>query len=460
MTGDRGRRPKRRCATNTHYDSSALPSAVHYVGYVEDDETPEMIMAKFVELEKIQKAELSLKNETNAKSMETNTEDSEGEGDPSKEQRGSKQTLTDEQLLEVFKQTSMFNVKTALKDNAMLLGIDDVLGYTSMRYGSEDPVSDDDEFLKSFWSDDEMDTFNGSEDSEGEAEAGRIRRKGTDGRCGIKIPRKSSTINRDQRHKIVTAFNPETQAYVRRKVRIPDPDEIVQIRIPPPPLPVSWGRTVKPYVACSSTRSDVIANQLMDPTPSPDSAFYIELRSMEELKHKALPLQSYQAALINVGWARTENGRDALSSLSHINLPKLVPEGFIFIWTPKHFIHSVCKRMTRWGYVYVENLTWCYLSPNNSLLRLPLEHYVANSHLSLYIFRMADKGKDIELRHQRNPDVVFDCVASTDERGQIANPRESLVAIQTLLPSSAGKLIEFWAPKDVKRPGWTHVVEL
>ncbi len=30
-----------------------MPSAVHYVGYVEEDETPEMIMKKFEELEKV-----------------------------------------------------------------------------------------------------------------------------------------------------------------------------------------------------------------------------------------------------------------------------------------------------------------------------------------------------------------------------------------------------------------------
>ena len=44
-----GRRPKRRCATKR----ANVPSAVHYVGYVEDDETPEMIMKKFEELEKV-----------------------------------------------------------------------------------------------------------------------------------------------------------------------------------------------------------------------------------------------------------------------------------------------------------------------------------------------------------------------------------------------------------------------
>jgi hypothetical protein len=44
-----GRRPKRICAAR----KTAAPSAVHYVGYVEDNETPEMIMKKFEELEKV-----------------------------------------------------------------------------------------------------------------------------------------------------------------------------------------------------------------------------------------------------------------------------------------------------------------------------------------------------------------------------------------------------------------------
>ena len=37
------RRPKRRCVQR----KALVPSAVHYVGYVEEDETPEMIMKKF-----------------------------------------------------------------------------------------------------------------------------------------------------------------------------------------------------------------------------------------------------------------------------------------------------------------------------------------------------------------------------------------------------------------------------
>jgi hypothetical protein len=46
---DAGGRAKRRCVLRR----AALPSAAHYVGYVEDDETPAMIMRKFEEMERV-----------------------------------------------------------------------------------------------------------------------------------------------------------------------------------------------------------------------------------------------------------------------------------------------------------------------------------------------------------------------------------------------------------------------
>ena len=46
MTGDK--RPKRRCVKKQEG-----PSGAHYVGYVEDEETPEAIMAKFAFMEQV-----------------------------------------------------------------------------------------------------------------------------------------------------------------------------------------------------------------------------------------------------------------------------------------------------------------------------------------------------------------------------------------------------------------------
>ena len=50
-----GRRPRRAAAKNSAVGGGNQPSAMHYVGYVEEDETPEQIMAKFEQLEKIQR---------------------------------------------------------------------------------------------------------------------------------------------------------------------------------------------------------------------------------------------------------------------------------------------------------------------------------------------------------------------------------------------------------------------
>ena len=46
---------------------------------------------------------------------------------------GEEGQLTEEQLLEVFRQTSMFNVRTALADNEGLMGIDELLEAASER---------------------------------------------------------------------------------------------------------------------------------------------------------------------------------------------------------------------------------------------------------------------------------------------------------------------------------------
>ena len=194
---------------------------------------------------------------------------------------------------------------------------------------------------------------------------------------------------------------------------------------------------------------------MVEPTAPPPTT-YLEVPALTRLDPKTLPAQSYQAALINPGWDRGENS--VADVLAKLPLPRLVPTGFIFIWTPKNRVQAVCKQMSKWGYTYIENLTWVFMGPNNKILTLPSQ-FVCNSHMTLYMFRAADKGRDIELRHQRNPDVTFDSVRAGNREGDGAAPDETFVAIETLLPTGKGKLVELWAPEGVKRPGWTHVVE-
>ena len=226
---------------------------------------------------------------------------------------------------------------------------------------------------------------------------------------------------------------------------------------------------MKPYipVALRGLKKDAVAAvpaaEPSEEQPAPPTSGYLEVGSLASVDIKTLPVSSYQAALINPGWD-TENdgevGAAAISALTKLPLPKLIPTGFIFIWIPKHHVQAVCKQMTKWGFVYIENLTWVYMAPNNSVLKLP-SRFVRNSHLSLYMFRHAEKGRDIELRHQRNPDVTFDCLAAVKGRsGGASAPDETFVAVETLLPNGKGQLLELWAPLGVKRPGWTHLVEV
>ena len=49
-------------------------------------------------------------------------------------------------------------------------------------------------------------------------------------------------------------------------------------------------------------------------------------------------------------------------------------------------IAEVVAVMDKWGFSYVENLTWVHMAPNNTVVAAP-SLYARRSHLSLFIFR-------------------------------------------------------------------------
>lgn len=93
---------------------------------VEDDETPEMIMAKFMELDRIEKSAQEDKAAAAAAAGGDAQGSGGGDAPGAGDAPGNDGVLDEKHLLEVFKQTSMFNVKTALQDNALLLDADDL----------------------------------------------------------------------------------------------------------------------------------------------------------------------------------------------------------------------------------------------------------------------------------------------------------------------------------------------
>lgn len=241
---------------------------------------------------------------------------------------------------------------------------------------------------------------------------------------------------------MVTAYNPSTQALVRRKVKIADPNEIQYIKIPPAPIPLSWGRTIAPYTPPKTERT------------KENSALVQTVSTMSELSGEKLIDGVCEGMLVNSRWYKGYSKDTAMERLNRIPIKNLVPYGFVFVWTPKELVHDVCKSMVKLGYAYIENLTWVWKLPNNTIYREKYE-YSRKSHLTLYMFRAVDRSKNIELRHQRSPDVVFDY-----RKSRHSCPKETYTTLETLLPQSQGKLMEIWGDEEENdRPGWVVVKE-
>jgi hypothetical protein len=124
-------RPKRRSVLR----KNAVPDATHYVGYVEDEETPEMIMRKFEEMERI-------KASSGKRSGSVPADEQPGSSTAAEAAAAARQqeapahddALNQEQLHAIFKATSMFNVKSVLSNNEALMAgtrAQERPGYTS-----------------------------------------------------------------------------------------------------------------------------------------------------------------------------------------------------------------------------------------------------------------------------------------------------------------------------------------
>lgn len=169
--------------------------------------------------------------------------------------------------------------------------------------------------------------------------------------------------------------------------------------------------------------------------------------------------QEFTGVLVNPGWASQQSDGCWISRLKRIPLPSLAPNGFIFIWLAKNQIEDVWKLLMAWGYVYVENLTWVFLMPNNQVV-LCDGGLTRVSHLTLYIFRKFGEGKHIEIKHQRSPDVILQCGHPEAFNNGWKVPEEVYACLETMLPGGIGGFLELWSCKSAARPGWVHIHEL
>lgn len=103
-----------------------------------------------------------------------------------------------------------------------------------------------------------------------------------------------------------------------------------------------------------------------------------------QVRPAVTPMLAVQAVLVNAGWEA--EGADAAARLAKVPLPRLVPVGFVFVWAQKQHVAALVRQLYRWGFCYIENLTWVQMAANNTVLTLPAA-YAQRSHLTLLIFR-------------------------------------------------------------------------
>lgn len=235
-----------------------------------------------------------------------------------------------------------------------------------------------------------------------------------------------------------------------------DSVDVECIRIPKP-IPLSWSTPVLPY---SSN------------FPNQERSHYFEF-TLDKINWQLLEsLGPFYAILMDPPLA---------TSMSKQSVPKgyivlddlwqwvklssrLIPKGFLFIWIEKEYIAKFVLMAKKWKFHYVENLVWIKRNVNNKFHR---ESYIffAKSKLTLLILR---KGGEMELRHQRNSDVVefFVHRSKDDVDGcRECKPNEYVYrVIETLLPEAnynkqtkRGHFLELWAERNSGRRGWTHV---
>jgi len=236
--------------------------------------------------------------------------------------------------------------------------------------------------------------------------------------------------------------------YSIKKKRTINPDDIVIISIPPDPIPYTWAKLIVPYQESKNDASNskkIVVNDIID------------------LQSKTLPKHKFQGILIDPPWLfdgmdqKDHPDRVLPEEFENLSFLQEMEAGFLFMWIEKEFVARTVKVLMNFNFLYVENLVWVKQAPNN---QLETQHYpfFRKSKATLFIFK---KGEGIELRHQRNPDTVYEFVKNGPLNEE--KPLAVYKMIETLLPTSkfdnadGFKLLELWSKYDESREGWISV---
>ncbi|KAJ1813019.1 hypothetical protein LPJ56_000389 [Coemansia sp. RSA 2599] len=468
----------------------------YYVGYVEDDESVDAIMKKFEELERIEK-EFSAKKKTVAEAsgssipgtpgsaangaVESSNQQSDAadadtagatalqglDTDDSvakaSEQQGS--FMSTELLEEVFKRTSAFTVRGAMMDDFDLEVMDDIELWEA-EAGDTIPAEweEEEDYITLNLDDDALDDEFGVIVSKR-----RYPKREPSKKTGSKLSSRDQIIQRYKYMQVRIQDRHGHTFFVSRKVNAVDPSMPTYVRIPPPPIPRSWVKHIRPLNdEAESTPRSVISGMLI-PKSEPKWSRRIETQSTLDFDFSTFDrtLQCiYMDPPLLLPNEEAKPGYFDIKRLCAIPVHKmLVPGAFLFTWCEKELLPDMCEIAEQeWGLKYVENFCWVRQLTNNHIARLPSD-YFCRSKVTLLIFR---REGDLEMRHQRSPDSVFDFVkprmpGDLNDR----KPDFAYTVIETLLPRalctpelpSPDRLVQLWMPADSHRTHWTTIVQ-
>ncbi|KAI9292256.1 hypothetical protein K502DRAFT_332502 [Neoconidiobolus thromboides FSU 785] len=454
MKEKRATRKKVKSSQNTDWSKV---SASHYVGYVEDGESIEAIMKKFEELDRL-KEEV-----TSKKSKVQEGEDSEPEvyglanlfepepkvkSIPSEIKENVE--LSQEQLEELFVRTSVFTLESAAEQ---LDPLSEWWQIQDSEYNSE--IDMDDDYMD--YGDDEWEEEISSKTKRSKSS------KGTRGGVKDRSKQRELVMRRYKENQLQDSSG--NMLAMLKKVQLTDPSLPTYVKIPPAPIPLSWARRITPLF-----RPKEEARKL---------SFKIDiLNEFDKIKKLG---NEFQAILMDPPLLLDDEEMSFNTSQSHrkpirmkefkkLRIPEIIKCGFLMIWIEKHHLSEILKQCIEgWKFRYVENVAWVHYNLDNTIhkkdSKIPpklqdengTKGYFKSSKTTLLIFRI---GGDIDIRHQRSPDVIFDHTRpSLDEdpfniyKACNHQPKFIYDLIETLLPIPVGhkhnqspfRFLELWA---------------
>ncbi|KAI8575938.1 hypothetical protein K450DRAFT_259486 [Umbelopsis ramanniana AG] len=133
--------------------------------------------------------------------------------------------------------------------------------------------------------------------------------------------------------------------------------------------------------------------------------------------------------------------------IEEIPIPKLSKNGFIFIWVINNKYAKAFELMEKWGYKYVDDITWVKQTVNRRMAK-GHGYYLQHAKETCLVGK---KGEDPPgCRHSVGSDVIF-----SERRGQSQKPEELYEMIEELVPN--GRYLEIFGRKNNLRDYWVTV---